>query len=355
MKKFLLLLLGVLLTLPSFAYDFLYWADGYNQLAITILDEEAKTCKIDNSETKWNLHGELTIPSTVTNEGKEYTITTIGDYAFAECWDLIFVDIPNTVTTIGEYAFSICISLTSVKLPNSIIHIGSEAFWGCDSLTSIEIPNSVTCINSATFGQCHNLSSIKIPNSVTIIGECAFDGCTSLTTIEIPNSVTTIGPAAFIDCSGLTSIEIPNSVTIIDEQAFCGCRGLTSIEIPNTVTYIGDSAFRDCNSIDDVYYNTTDPISTESLFSDITYKNAKLHVPVAAIDIFKETPCWCYFKSINPYGFSGVEEIATDFDSTLPYDVYDINGEYIGTNTEVLAPGIYILRQGKTVKKTVIK
>ena len=102
-----------------------------------------------------------------------------------------------------------------------------------------------------------------------------------------------------------------------------------------------------------VYYNTENPIGTDKYFFE-NYSTSTLYVPESAIEIFKVTPCWSYFKNINGYHFNGVEEISADFDSTLPYDIFRISGEYVGNNTEGLTPGIYILRQGKTVKKITV-
>ena len=45
--------------------------------------------------------------------------------------------IPDSVTTIGNYAFADCTSLTSVNIPDSVKSIGYEAFSWCDSLTSV--------------------------------------------------------------------------------------------------------------------------------------------------------------------------------------------------------------------------
>ena len=137
-----------------------------------------------------------------------------------------------TVTSIGEYAFINCYGLTSVTIPNSVTSIGREAFSGCSGLTSVNIPNSVTSIGSSAFNNCTGLTSIEIPNSVTSIGGSAFYGCSGLTSVTIPNSVTSIGDGAFRSCTGLTSVTIPNSVTSIGESAFIWCTSLTSVEAP---------------------------------------------------------------------------------------------------------------------------
>ena len=88
--------------------------------------------------------GAVTIPSSVTYEGKAYSVTCIGKQAFYNCTELTSVIIPNSVTTIDDEAFSGCSNLTSVTIGNAVKTIGYYSFSGCSSLTSIEIPNRVT-------------------------------------------------------------------------------------------------------------------------------------------------------------------------------------------------------------------
>ena len=213
------------------------------------------------------------------------SVTSIGDYAFADCYGLTSITIPNSVTSIGDNAFSGCHFLTSINIPSSVTCIGDSAFAGCSGLTSITIPASVTSIGRNAFSGCSGLTTIVvesentvydsrnncnaiintstkalvagckntiIPNNVTSIGEGAFAGCSGLTSIIIPNSVTNIGSYAFSGCSGLTSITIPSSVTSIGEYAFQNCSGLSSITIPNSITSIGEYAFQGCNSLSSI-------------------------------------------------------------------------------------------------------
>ena len=202
--------------------------------------------------------GKLVIPETVKYNGTQYSVTSIGNWAF---WG--------------------CTGLTSVTIPNSVTSIEGSAFRDCNSLTSVTIGNSVTSIEGSAFGGCTGLTSVTIPNSVTSIGSSAFWGCTGLTSVTIPNSVTSIGIQAFYDCTGLTEINvdenntayssidgvlfnksqtelvcypygkqgayvIPNSVTSIGDYAFYKCSSLTSVTIPNSVTSIGEAAFYRC-------------------------------------------------------------------------------------------------------------
>ena len=193
--------------------------------------------------------GNVVIPSKVTYEDEEYSVTKIGDWVFYGCNSLTSITIPESVTEIGEMTFILCSSLTSITLHEGLTEIGESAFYGCSSLTSITIPESVTEIGSNAFLDCSSLTSITIPKGVTEIGEDAFYGCSSLTSITIPEGVTEIGDYAFSFCSSLTSITIPESVTSIGEDAFQGCSSLTSVTIPKNVTSIGEDAFSGCSSL----------------------------------------------------------------------------------------------------------
>ena len=234
------------------------------------------------------------------------SVTSIGEFAFADCSGLTRITIPKSVTSIGMSAFSGCSGLTSITIPNSVTSIGYGAFCGCSGLTSITIPKSVTSIgvsavevciptnctisNSATseeiegnaFIGCESLEEIKVEKgnpvyhsdgnclietksgelmagcknsriptdgSVTSIGWDAFCGCSGLAKVTIPKSVASIGYGAFSGCSGLTSITIPKSVTSIEKSVFEDCTNLICITIPNSVTSIGDMAFYHCSSL----------------------------------------------------------------------------------------------------------
>ena len=280
-KRLLLTLLATLaLSTAANAYDFtdgdLYYDFNENGASVTVTWG-------DNGYS-----GVVTIPESVTYNGTDYSVTTIGNDAFSGCTGLTSIEIPNSVTTIGESAFGCCTGLTSIEIPNSVTTVGYDAFYECTGLTSIEIPNSVTSIGYGAFADCSGLTSIKVEagnsvydsrdncnaiietesntliagcmytfihNSVTSIGKYAFSGCSGFIGVDIPNSITSIGFAAFAYCTGLNSISIGNSVTSIGGCAFQGCSGLTSIEIPNSVTSIGELAFQRCTGLTSVIWN----------------------------------------------------------------------------------------------------
>ena len=67
-------------------------------------------------------------------------VTSIGDWAFADCTSLRQINIPDSVTSIGDGAFERCTSLRQINIPDSVTNIGGGAFWGCTSLRQIYIP-----------------------------------------------------------------------------------------------------------------------------------------------------------------------------------------------------------------------
>ena len=150
--------------------------------------------------------GSIIIPESVTYNGNIYSVTSIGDDAFAECSSLTSVTIPNSVTSIGDYAFEDCFGLTSVTIPNSVTSIGNCAFEYCSGLTSVTIPNSVTSIGWLVFDHCSGLTSVTIGNSVKNLGNSVFIG-TELRTVVSLNPEPPTG-------SGISSTYTYNHATL---------------------------------------------------------------------------------------------------------------------------------------------
>ena len=96
----------------------------------------------DYSANQSPVYNNLKVKKVVIEDG----VTSIGNWAFESCNNLISITIPDGVTSIGAYAFSNCWYLTNITIPNSVTSIENYAFRNCSSLTSITIPNSVTSI-----------------------------------------------------------------------------------------------------------------------------------------------------------------------------------------------------------------
>lgn len=53
----------------------------------------------------YEYYGDVTIPNSVSNSGRTYSVTRVGDRAFSGSRNLTSVTIPNSVTSIGSSAF----------------------------------------------------------------------------------------------------------------------------------------------------------------------------------------------------------------------------------------------------------
>ena len=250
------------------------------------------------------------------------SVTSIGNYAFYNCYSLVSIVIPNSITSIEGYTFSACYSLASVVIPNSVTSIAENTFDSCYSLALVVITNNVTSIEGYTFYGCYSLISVVIPNSVISIGTYAFSHCFSLASVVIPNNVTNIGNNAFYNCYGiasvvipssvtslgsyalyycfsLTSFIIPNSITSIEKNTFDTCYSLTSIVIPNNVTSIGNKAFSNCSSVAlyDFRTHTLVPtLSSTNAFEIISY-DCKIVVPDVLYDEWIAATNWSNYTN----------------------------------------------------------
>lgn len=385
-KKKILLFLGIITALPTLARDFEYIYEGQT-LTYTVLDEDAKTCEIMSwGGAENSVSGTLLIPETVSDGINEYTVTSIGEYAFYGCSGLTSVSIPQSITFIGSWAFDDCTSLTKAEyasieslccikfenyssnplfyaehlyvngeeitdlvIPESVTSIGEYVFEGGRNLASVTIPTSVITINAGAFGNCYGIQKVEYASIESLCNIDFYDSDSNpfyahnaqnklyingqeVKNLVIPFSVDLIKPYVFYGCSGLTSVAIPNTIRSIGERAFAECRGLTSITIPTSVSSIDFSAFQGCTGLTSL----TIPPTVSSL-DGFAFNNCQLS-PLCIK---------CPYSSINDkknvfYGLKSGSNIACryedmgEFSSLTPKDVeiwpwdfpyrYDVEG-----------------------------
>ena len=246
----------------------------------------------------------VTIPKTVVNDGVEYTVTALGEYAFYECSNLTSVSIPNTVTIFYRCAFYKCSGLVSIMIPESVTSIGNGCFGGCTSLKSVVLPQGIDRIERNVFSECSSLASITIPEGVTIIEQSAFEHCESLTSVVIPKNVTSIEDFAFFFCSKLASVTMPKGLRSIKYSAFGYCSSLTSVTIPENVTSIGDIPFCYCSKLASISVKATTPPSLAGYLGvDI---DIPVYVPEKSVATYKDANNW------NKYNIIAMESGETD-------------------------------------------
>ena len=122
--------------------------DGENTYTYMLLDDG--TVELTGFSTTAEAANAV-IPSTVTLNGKDYSVTSIGTGAFYECTALQSVQFEAPIKSIGFMAFALCTGLTSIALPEGLETIGQSAFAYCTGLVSVTIPQSIQVIKYGAF------------------------------------------------------------------------------------------------------------------------------------------------------------------------------------------------------------
>lgn len=209
--RFLIFIVLTLFTNTAIAYDL-----KLNDIYYNLNQEEGiATIAYYTSECE----EDITIPSTFSYRGEQYTVTEIERRAFDGCSRIVSIVLPNSITVIGEQAFANCSRLVSIVLPNSITEIRKNTFRNCQSLVSIDWPDSLTKIGDYAFLNCYNLVLTELPDSLTEIGNSAFMFCNLLIN-KLPDSLKIIGIGAFAYSLKNESIFIPASLESIGRAAF---------------------------------------------------------------------------------------------------------------------------------------
>lgn len=257
------------------------------------------TYQTTNSSNYASIQSNLVVPASVTYNGVSFSVTAIGDAAFADCTALESITIPASVTAIGSTAswdsktqsgtylpFYRCTALKSVVFEdgNSDITLTWHNYYGASNsayhrgmfkdcpLEEVYIGRNIkykknTQSSSYTFenypgsygySAFYNqpkLTKITIGETVTEITPYLFYNNASITLMALPN-VAKIGKAAFRGCSKLTTLNLGKSLTTIGDEAFYDCKNVTKLTLPNTTETIGASAFYNCSSVTEVTVGT---------------------------------------------------------------------------------------------------
>ena len=263
-KDILVCLLATLLPCLAVAHDFEVDGIYYN-----ITSEERKTVEVTSPSDKGIVDGGykfykdvVFIPEKVSYDGKEYTVTAIGERAFENNYELLSVVMPNTIRSIKEFAFNECINLKSLTISSEVSEIGDYAFMKLSSLEHL----AVDCHNK-TFdsrGDCNAIIRTRtntllvgckatvIPDGVEVIAGNAFISCqdSSIEPFELnfPPSVEIIEPFAFNCCYPLSAVTFSEGLRRIGRWAFMGT-SIECLEIPASVIEIDEQAFISCDSL----------------------------------------------------------------------------------------------------------
>ncbi|MBP3738369.1 MAG: leucine-rich repeat protein [Muribaculaceae bacterium] len=235
-----------------------------------------------------------TLPTSVTYNGKTYTVVGVGERAMQGAklsGDLI---IPDSYTYLADWAFRE-VSGNSVTIGAGLTNLGLGTFsvnklkeFKCSAanplftvltasddansegvlvskdktelvffpggktttmwifqrpVTSYTVPSFITSIGAYAFQNHSDLQSITFHNGMKKIGNYAFYECLELTSVSIPYGCQ-LGVGSFGACEfNLTSVTLGGGQTEIPAYCFFDSDALRSITLPEGIETIGDFAF----------------------------------------------------------------------------------------------------------------
>ena len=226
--------------------------------------------------------------------------------------------------------FSVPPTVTNKGIQLKVIDVGAYAFYHHDYLTDITLDNN------------------------GIIDDYAFYNCIKLQSVTFGNNIPEIKNHTFENCEVLKKVENSPALISIGEWAFSGCVGMEYFSVGDKATSFGEEAFSDCTGLTEFYsYAATPPVCGKQALDDIIKWNCKLYVPIGSETLYASAPQWKDFFYIDGVE-SGIDTIFIDPQNNN-IEIFDINGIKLTTRLEDLPAGIYIVRQGKNVKKIAVK
>ena len=261
-------------------------------------------------------------------------ITTVGNYAFAYSQNIesvVFED-GSKLTSVGVLAFMNVPKVKTITLPETVTYIGAYAFADCFALTNVYVPQGMEYIYTTAFNNstlavlnvsegtyAHEFAVAQKLNyevrefvyvaidggqlsdtvaweffengELRITGEGAMPNFTShaqqpwnnfrhkLKKVVIGRDITTVGNYAFCYAQNVTAVvfEEGNAATSIGVLSFFNVPKVASITLPDTVTSISAYAFGDCFALSDVYV----PQGVEFIYNTAFTNSANVVLNVA--------------------------------------------------------------------------
>ena len=187
---------------------------------------------------------DITIPGSVTINGKAYAVRTIGVGAF---YDL---------------------RLQSVTIEDGVETIEKQAFWDSDGISKLVLPSTLKTIGDEAFTYAY------------------------ITDLVLPEGLISIGKSAFRSCYRIKKLELPSTLTSIGENAFYPTRNLSVVSSKIAIPFeIGQSVF--CSE----YSSSWDETQQKDVYT-YTPSNATLYVPDGTKSAYEAIAGWNMFADI---------------------------------------------------------
>ena len=308
---------------------------------------------------------DVVVPSKVTANGNDYSVTYVYQAAFASNRNLTSVVLPESVDKLDSFTFSSCPKLHTAILKCNLKTLGWGMFEMSRNLKHVELPATLESVKSEIFSFCFGLQSVTFPNGVKTMGTYIFRECEALESVTLSDSLTAIEDGTFFGCENLSSIELPNSVTELKKKSFDGCTSLATLTIGTGLNSVAIDALASCKNITTVNVGWTDvPPAFGDIFHANVFANATLCVPYGTSNKYKQVNPWSKFQKFEenaPTGIGTIENAADE--ANMVCDIYALSGVKVATgvyanlmHSGTLPAGIYVARFANgTAKKLIVK
>lgn len=296
-------------------------SDSHGGTVRTITSGEAQVGGMDEATLKYFISRSSGFTDIDWPEG----LTSIGDYAFANCSWFNPSSLPSGLVSVGNSSFLNCSRLALTSLPDGISSISQSAFYGCSNLALTSLPNNLTSINYGSFQNCYKLTITELPSGVTSISSYAFGGCCEISSISSTGAITSLSSLAFNGSAShpmtLTSASFPNMTQTSNISTVFGstiasnaCQQLAFCDIGSTVG-IGTNAFANCYALQTLVLRKT--ASVCSLANVSAFLNTPMrgynsltgtvYVPQALIESYKTATNWSTLYNDGTVTFVAIE------------------------------------------------
>ena len=266
---------------------------SYGLIQFKITDADKKELAFYGTGTSWI----GAIPSKVTYQGEQYTVTSIDDYADFNTYGktVSSITLPATIKKIGDYAFSAS-EFKTINLSNSVEYIGEGVFTDCDNLQKVTV-NSSFIIPAGTFEGSLQLTDVEIKNKDNLY-------YTSVDGVLYSKQQDTV---VYFPCGKKSSsFQIPETVKVIGNGAFYNC-SLQEITIPKSITHIMERAFQYPldNKLQKITCLSPNPPTTEldkfgrSCFYNGSTSKPTLYIPYLSKTAYQQAEVWKDFTDIQ--------------------------------------------------------
>lgn len=298
----------------------------------------------------------IRIPDNITIKSKSYRVVGIGEQAFAECFTLLSVTIPESIKYIRDKAFQSCCHIKQINynavrcadltLPSfapfsySNMAYGAyvydadgdpQSYWSAYDLQEVNIGVNVERLPDYMFygmgGGLTQADLSKRPYDIVTskagvahinflgspkeIGNQTFRACHLLEEITIPNSVTSVGQALFANCDTLMTVVLPDGIEEIPAYFFSGCKQLANVNLPTSVKSVNYESFKQCAKLENLtLHEGLTTIGPSAFRSCENLKTAALPSTLTTIDGYSFSNCTALTEIVIPEGVSMIGNYA---------------------------------------------